>query len=94
MCKHLLSATLMDFVRPRANPIHPQRLTPPIKMCAMIMCLMHISDVTHCVGAHAHTNVPICTCWCKGSRMTANSFQGCFRWQLLPLGVPYPLHVQ
>ena len=22
--------------------------------------------MTQCVGAHAHTNVPICTCWCKG----------------------------
>ena len=33
LVEHLLRAILIDFVRPRANPIHPQRLTPPIKMC-------------------------------------------------------------
>ena len=95
LVQYLMRATLINFVKPRGNPIHTQCLAPPIQMCVSIMCLMPISDVTQCVGAHAHTNEPICTCWCKGFlKMTTNSFQGCFKWQPLPGGVPYPSHVQ
>ena len=68
LVQYLMRATLINFVRPRGNPIHTQCLAPPIQMCVSIMCLMPISDVTQCVGTHAHTNVPICTCWCKKGR--------------------------
>ena len=93
LVEHLLRATLIDFVRPRGNPIHPQHLTPPIKMCAKIMCLMPISDVTQCVQAHAPHMCLYAHVCAKGLRMTTNSFQGCFSWQPLPWGVAYPLHV-
>jgi hypothetical protein len=52
----LMRATLIDFVRPRGNPLHPQCLTPPIKINSQ----MHDALMRASLREHVHAGLSFC----------------------------------